>query len=209
MKTISKVLWISTLSLILSVSLVANGLNLNSIGSKSSAMGTAFIGLADDFSAVFFNPAGLVQMKEASLTLFGTALFPSGTYQFDMAGIDTETESAMYPSGALAYFKQGLERNSDNIRCLLGFFASNIALKNYNDAYKAGLDILQEFPTSPRHIPNFIRTSIATENYQDIPCFYDIIQENNIEDETLKKYIAAGLVLTAKHFLDKKKGSGN
>jgi long-chain fatty acid transport protein len=105
MKTISKVLLISTLSLFLSVSLVANGLNLNSIGSKASGMGTAFIGLADDFSAVFFNPAGLTQMKEASLTIFGTALFPSGSYQFDMAGIDTQTESQVYPSGALAYFK--------------------------------------------------------------------------------------------------------
>lgn len=105
MKTFSKFLWISTLSLILSVSLVANGLNLNSIGSKASGMGTAFIGLADDFSAVFFNPAGLTQMKNANLTIFGTDLIPSGTYQLEAYGIDTQTDSQMFPSGALSYFK--------------------------------------------------------------------------------------------------------
>ncbi len=105
MKKFSKVLLVSTLTLIFSISLFSNGLNLNSIGSKASAMGTAFIGLADDFSAVFFNPAGLTQMKEANLTIFGTDLIPTGTYQFEMAGIDTQTDSEMHPSGALAYFK--------------------------------------------------------------------------------------------------------
>jgi long-chain fatty acid transport protein len=104
MKKFSKVLLVSTLTLIFSISLFSNGLNLNSIGSRASSMGTAFIGLADDFSAVFFNPAGLTQMKKANLTIFGTSLIPTGTYQYELAGIDTQTESKMYPSGALAYF---------------------------------------------------------------------------------------------------------
>jgi len=104
MKKFSKVLLVSTLTLIFSISLFSNGLNLNSIGSRASAMGTAFIGLADDFSAVFFNPAGLAQMKKANLTIFGTNLIPTGTYQFEAAGIDTQTDSEMHPSGALAYF---------------------------------------------------------------------------------------------------------
>ena len=45
------------------VSLSANGLNLNGVGSKAIAMGGAFIGQADDFSAIFWNPAGLTQMQ--------------------------------------------------------------------------------------------------------------------------------------------------
>lgn len=104
MKKFSKISSISFLTLVFVVSLSANGLNLNSIGSRASAMGTAFIGLSDDFSAVFFNPAGITQMEEANLTIFGTALIPTGTYQFEMLGIDTQTDSQMYPSGALAYF---------------------------------------------------------------------------------------------------------
>jgi len=70
MKKFTKFLSVFFLTLIFSFSLFSNGLNLNSVGSKSSAMGTAFIGLADDFSAVFFNPAGLTQMKNTSLTVF-------------------------------------------------------------------------------------------------------------------------------------------
>ena len=87
------------------VSLSANGLNLNGVGSKAIAMGGAFIGMADDYSAIFWNPAGLTQMKNPSLSFFVTDLIPSGTYAFPQYGIDAKTKSAMYPSGALGYFK--------------------------------------------------------------------------------------------------------
>ncbi|MCJ7524201.1 MAG: outer membrane protein transport protein, partial [Candidatus Aminicenantes bacterium] len=85
--------------------LSANGLNLNGMGSKAIAMGGAFIGQADDYSAIFWNPAGLTQMKNSSLSFFVTDLIPSGTYAFPMYGIDAKTKSAMYPSGSIAYFK--------------------------------------------------------------------------------------------------------
>ncbi len=88
-----------------SMSLSANGLNLNGVGSKAIAMGGAFIGQADDYSAVFWNPAGLTQMKNSGLSFFVTDLFPTGTYAFSLYGIDAKTKSAMYPSGALSYIK--------------------------------------------------------------------------------------------------------
>jgi long-chain fatty acid transport protein len=87
------------------ISLSANGLNLNGIGSKAIAMGGAFIGQADDYSAIFWNPAGLTQMKNTSLSLFGTNLIPSVSYQFSTYGIDAESASKMYPSGAAGFFK--------------------------------------------------------------------------------------------------------
>jgi long-chain fatty acid transport protein len=85
--------------------LSANGLNLNGMGSKAIAMGGAFIGQADDYSAVFWNPAGLSQMKKSNISLFGTVLIPTGTYAYPAANIDTKTKSGMYPSGAIGYFK--------------------------------------------------------------------------------------------------------
>lgn len=87
------------------ISLSANGLNLNGMGSKAIAMGGAFIGQADDYSAIFWNPAGLTQMKSAGVSLFITNLIPTGTYALPVYGIDAQTKSAMYPSGALGYFK--------------------------------------------------------------------------------------------------------
>jgi long-chain fatty acid transport protein len=105
MKHSMKGLFVVLCVVFFSFSLFANGLNLNSIGSRASSMGTAFIGLSDDFSAVFFNPAGLTQMENANFSLFGTVLLPTATYQLPIAGIDATTESEMYPSGAISYFK--------------------------------------------------------------------------------------------------------
>ena len=56
--------------------LYPNGFNLNSNGSKAIAMGGAFVGLADDYSAVFWNPAGLTQMTKTTLSFSVPILFP-------------------------------------------------------------------------------------------------------------------------------------
>lgn len=61
MKTIARFPLTFVLIMFCAVSLSANGLNLNGLGSKAISMGGAFIGQADDYSAVFWNPAGLTQ----------------------------------------------------------------------------------------------------------------------------------------------------
>jgi len=91
--------------LMLSTGLAANGLNLNSVGSKAIGMGGAFVGLADDYSAIFWNPAGMIQQEGPIFSLYGSAIIPTVSYEFALAGIDTQTESKMYPSGAIGYIK--------------------------------------------------------------------------------------------------------
>ncbi len=85
--------------------LPANGLNLNGVGARAIAMGGAFLGLADDFTAIYWNPAGMVQIKRPVIGLFETNLIPKGTYRFPALGIDTATKASVYPSGALGYIK--------------------------------------------------------------------------------------------------------
>ena len=48
----------------------ASGVNMEGLGIRAMGMGSAFIGLADDASAVFWNPAGLSQLKGAGY-MFG------------------------------------------------------------------------------------------------------------------------------------------
>ena len=60
---------------------LANGLNLNSLGSRALAMGGAFVGLADDFSAIYWNPAGIIQFKRKYFGFYATDIIPSGTYE--------------------------------------------------------------------------------------------------------------------------------
>lgn len=105
MKYVLTFVLVMVLTLGLSTGLNANGLNLNSNGSKALAMGGAFVGLADDFSAIFWNPAGMTQMKKEQIGLFVSDVIPSGTYEFALAGIDTSTETNHYVSGGIGYYK--------------------------------------------------------------------------------------------------------
>ncbi|MEW4983742.1 MAG: outer membrane protein transport protein [Cycloclasticus sp.] len=47
----------------------ASGVNLEGLGIRAMSMGGAFVGLADDASAIFWNPAGLSQLKGSGYTL--------------------------------------------------------------------------------------------------------------------------------------------
>lgn len=91
--------------LMLGTGLAANGLNLNSVGSKSIGMGGAFVGLADDYSAMFWNPAGIIQQEGPVLSVYGSGIIPTVSYEFPLLGIDTQTESKTYLSGALGFIK--------------------------------------------------------------------------------------------------------
>ena len=91
---------------------LANGLNLNSLGSRALSMGGAFVGLADDYSAIFWNPAGMAQFDKRYLGFYGTDIIPSGTYLLQVPAqgglltvVDAKTQSKHYISGLLAYYQ--------------------------------------------------------------------------------------------------------
>ncbi len=92
----------------LTTGLFANGLNLNGFGARATAMGGAFVGLADDYTAVFWNPAGLALIKMPTFGLAGDVLLPSATYRFanpPYADYTMQTKSKQYPAGLLGYFQ--------------------------------------------------------------------------------------------------------
>ncbi|MBN2244891.1 MAG: outer membrane protein transport protein [Candidatus Aminicenantes bacterium] len=96
----------------------ANGLNLNSIGTKALSMGGAFVALADDFSAIYWNPAGMTQFTQKYLGFYGVDIIPFGSYKLDInyPGIgninlvDAETEVKHNLAGMLAYYLPVNER---------------------------------------------------------------------------------------------------
>jgi tetratricopeptide (TPR) repeat protein len=51
-------------------------------GARSLAMGAAFVGISDDASATYWNPAGLSQITRKELTLLKATLFADTTYDF-------------------------------------------------------------------------------------------------------------------------------
>ena len=91
---------------------LANGLNLNSLGTRALSMGGAFVGLADDFSAIFWNPAGMSQFNKRYLGFYGTDIIPSGSYLLQiptpeglLTAVDAKTQTKHYLSGLLAYYQ--------------------------------------------------------------------------------------------------------
>jgi len=101
--------------------LMANGLNLNGLGARAISMGGAFVGLADDYSAVFWNPAGMAQFKNKTLGFSGDLIMPTATYKLEMLGmtfIDAQAKSNMYPSGIAAYYHP----LSDNLVAGIGIY---------------------------------------------------------------------------------------
>jgi long-chain fatty acid transport protein len=82
----SKLLVVVLSIFLLSVEILPNGLSLNSIGPEALGMGGAFVGYANDYTAIYWNPAGLTQMQKNFVGIFTTDIVPMGTYQVALAG---------------------------------------------------------------------------------------------------------------------------
>jgi long-chain fatty acid transport protein len=82
--------------LIFASAVFANGVSLNSPGARAIAMGGAYISIANDYSAPYWNPAGLVGINGMQAGLFITDIMPSATYKtenFPAAGINLDAKS--------------------------------------------------------------------------------------------------------------------
>lgn len=86
-----------TVILMLSIAsgVFANGLSLNSIGTRALGMGGAMVGLADDATAIYWNPAGISNVEGGFVGLYLTGISPSASYswQYPTFGIDVSAES--------------------------------------------------------------------------------------------------------------------
>jgi len=96
--------------LVLPILAPANGLNLNGLGSRAQAMGGAFVGIANDFSAVFWNPAGAAGFRKEMFGFYATDLIPTATYRLaslipEVPYVDAKTKTSHYLGGLAAYYK--------------------------------------------------------------------------------------------------------
>jgi long-chain fatty acid transport protein len=109
MKKGSLLLSIILLTVFVSSSVYANGLYLNSLGSRAVSMGGAFVGLADDFSAGFWNPAAASQLDWTTAGIYAAYYVPSSSYENGAADISTEYAKS-YPAALGSVFFSAGER---------------------------------------------------------------------------------------------------
>ena len=74
---------------VIATALLGNGFSLNSIGPKGAGLGGAFVGQADDATAVYWNPAGLTD-QDASVNFSIADVYMAPTYKNEGLGIDAE-----------------------------------------------------------------------------------------------------------------------
>jgi len=67
----------------LSLPAFSNSLMLSGLGARAVAMGGAYVGLSDDFSAVYWNPAAIGFIKQRGFGITGMDLKPSVSYEYN------------------------------------------------------------------------------------------------------------------------------
>ena len=102
---------ILTLALLIPSLVFAGGYNLAGVGSKALAMSGAYRAIADDYSALYWNPAGLAGQGYQATLEFKT-LMPltwlrpntaptSAHYGRYNDGVEEVSETAFYPAGSM------------------------------------------------------------------------------------------------------------
>jgi long-chain fatty acid transport protein len=119
-----------------------NGLNLNSLGTRAGSMGGAFVGLANDFSAVYWNPAGLAFFTSRTFGFYGTDIIPSGSYKLTLATpignlglVDARTAPKSHLGGLFGY----VHPLGDRLVAAIGIFTPSGLGVNWQSADLANL----------------------------------------------------------------------
>lgn len=76
------------------------GFQVNEHGAKVTSMGGAFVGLANDPSALYFNAAGITQLRGFNVMIGTTLIFPSSTFRGPSPAVDETkmVKQMFYPS---------------------------------------------------------------------------------------------------------------
>lgn len=102
----------------------AGGLNLTEVGTKATSLGGAFRGLADDWSASFWNPAGIAYLEESEVNISPYFTSPRPTYLPDVL-LGEGQES--YPVG----FKNGIKWYPEDKNFLKSNFGAFLKLERF------------------------------------------------------------------------------
>ena len=124
---------------------LANGFYSPTAGTRASAMGGAFVGLADDYSAVYWNPAGITQIKGMELTATGHDVVSlasrDGIVLFQ--GLDGADDDYRYAIGTIGATSGGVNKMAPG----LFFYSDAGPLRNVFDKVGVAAYTLTEYGT--------------------------------------------------------------
>ncbi|MRR08955.1 type IX secretion system membrane protein PorP/SprF [bacterium] len=96
--------------------------NIMGTGARARGMGGAFIGVADDATAVGWNPAGLAQLEKMEASVVGLFNITKYSSESTFGGeTDTYEESASHPAPAFASFVIPLKTGNKNLALAVAY----------------------------------------------------------------------------------------
>jgi long-chain fatty acid transport protein len=88
------IIYVMVLCLFLSHQLIAQSFTLNGNGARAAGMGYAFVGVADDATAISWNAAGLTQLYSMEASVIGRISFGSLTTDFQTLNYEVDRSSS-------------------------------------------------------------------------------------------------------------------
>jgi long-chain fatty acid transport protein len=82
---------------------LALGFRLADQDPKATARGNAFVATADNPSAIYYNPAGIMQLDGHDVRLGGYGIWPNSDYHSPALGVSTETVDNFYAAPQVYY----------------------------------------------------------------------------------------------------------
>ncbi|MCL4549845.1 MAG: OmpP1/FadL family transporter [Bacteroidetes bacterium] len=117
-----------------------SGFQLNEHGARAMAMAGAFTGLANDPSAIYFNPAGITQLTGTNFSVGGTMILPLATYKFPKPS-NSETEMI------------------GQTFALINFYVTH----QLSDRISVGLSVNNQYGLGTKWDPNWVGKYLAVE----------------------------------------------
>lgn len=125
---------------------LAGGLSTPGQGARALSMAGAFTAVADDGSAIYYNPAGISQIDGTSIEAGAASISPQLTYTTPGGASETSTKGAIGPSFFITH------RLTDSLSAGLGVYAP------YARDAELGDDLANGFPSQRSKM---VRTDVS------------------------------------------------
>jgi CheY-like chemotaxis protein len=111
--------------------------------------------------------------------------------------------------GAITSWELGLTKDSKHHKIMCSIFDTYIEMKEFKRSYNAAAVLTAGFPVNPVRIPNLIRSSLATENFNNLISFCKMIVDVDDDLSSIQKPIAAALAISGKKLLESSEASND